>query len=82
MMFILHDEVYEGRPGYRVGGLPDGTTARIAYFGSEWRVMRVVDDSRPADWSGHYASAEDALAALRGPARPARGGCFPPAIRK
>lgn len=55
--------------GYRVGGLPDGTTARIANFGApnqnDWRIMRIKGDNTPSDWNGHYESVEDALDALQ-----------------
>ena len=55
--------------GYRVGGMPDGRTARIANFGApnqnDWRIMRINGDQTQAEWTGHYESAEDALAALR-----------------
>jgi len=55
--------------GYRVGGMPDGKTARIANFGapnrSDWRIMRINADNTQADWAGHYESIEDALAALQ-----------------
>jgi len=55
--------------GYRVGGMPDGKTARIANFGApvrdKWRIMRINGDNTQGDWTGDYESAEDALAALR-----------------
>jgi hypothetical protein len=51
--------------GYRVGGLPDGTTARIANFRGYWQIMRINGDNTQSDWSGHYESAEEALAALQ-----------------
>ncbi len=55
--------------GYRVGGMPDGKTARIANFGApnhdDWRVMRIDVDGRQTPWTGHFNSLEDALAALR-----------------
>ena len=55
--------------GYRVGGMPDGRTARIANFGApnqdDWRVMRINADNTQRDWTGHYNSFEDALAALQ-----------------
>jgi hypothetical protein len=54
--------------GYRVGGMPDGTTARIANFGApnnnDWRIMRINADNTQSDWTGHYKSVEEALAAL------------------
>lgn len=54
---------------YRVGGLPDGKTARIANFGApnrnDWRIMRINADSTQTDWSGHYESPEEALATLQ-----------------
>jgi hypothetical protein len=55
--------------GYRVGGLPNGRTARIANFGApnrnDWRIIRINADNTQADWTGHYESVEDALAALQ-----------------
>jgi hypothetical protein len=54
--------------GYRVGGMPDGTTARIANFGgpnrNDWQIMRINGDNTQTGWTGHYESIEDALAAL------------------
>jgi hypothetical protein len=54
--------------GYRVGGLPNGKTARIANFGApvrnDWRIMQINDDNTQADWTGHYESIGDALTAL------------------
>jgi len=54
--------------GYRVGGLPNGKSARIANFGAptrnDWRIMRIAGNNGQADWTGHYESFEDALAAL------------------
>jgi hypothetical protein len=76
--FTLHEDawlrdgpVYAGGQviGYRVGGLPNGTTARIANFGApnrdDWRVMRINADNTQSAWTGHYQSVEDALAALQ-----------------
>ena len=76
--FTLHEDawlrdgpVYAGGQvtGYRVGGMPDGKTARIANFGApnrnDWRIMRINADNTPTDWTGHYESVEDALAALQ-----------------
>jgi len=55
--------------GYRVGGMPDGKTARIANFGAphrnDWRIMRINADNTQTAWSGHYESADEALAALQ-----------------
>jgi hypothetical protein len=55
--------------GYRVGGLPDGTTARIANCGApgkdDWQIMRINGDNTQTDWTGHYESVEDALAAMQ-----------------
>jgi len=49
--------------------MPDGKTARIANFGApnrnDWRIMRVNADNPQSDWTGHYESVEDALAALQ-----------------
>jgi hypothetical protein len=48
--------------GYRVGGMPDGKTARIANFGApnrnDWRIMRINADNTQTDWTGHYESLE------------------------
>lgn len=75
--FILHEDswfrrgpAYEGGQviSYRVGGMPDGRTARIANFagpdGNDWQIMRINADNTQNDWSGHYESVEDALVAL------------------
>jgi len=55
--------------GYRVGGMPDGKTARIANFGApirdDWRIMQISVNNTQTDWTGHYGSVEDALAALQ-----------------
>ncbi len=55
--------------GYRVGGMPNGKTARIANFGApnrnDWRIMRINADNTQTDWTGHYESVEDALTALQ-----------------
>jgi hypothetical protein len=76
--FTLHEDawlrdgpVYAGGQviGYRVGGMPDGKPARIANFGApnanDWRIMRINADNTQTDWTGHYGSIEDALAALQ-----------------
>jgi hypothetical protein len=75
--FTLHEEgwlrdgpVYANGQAiiYRVGGLPDGTTARLANFaapnGNDWRIMRINPDDSQSDWTGNYQSVEEALAAL------------------
>jgi hypothetical protein len=75
---ILHEDawlrngsVYANGPviGYRAGGLPDGRTARIANFGGpnndDWQIMWINVDNTQTDWTGHYHSVEDALAALQ-----------------
>jgi hypothetical protein len=55
--------------GYRVGGMPDGRTARIANFGApnrnDWRIMRINADNTQTGWTGSYESIEDALTALQ-----------------
>jgi hypothetical protein len=55
--------------GYRVGGMPYSSTARIANFGApnrnDWRIMRINTDNTQSHWTGHYESADDALAALQ-----------------
>lgn len=55
--------------GYRVGGLPDGTTARIANVGApngnHWRIMRIAADDTQSKWTGDYDNIQDALASLR-----------------
>ena len=76
--FTLHEDawlrdgpVYAGGQaiGYRVGGMPDGKTARIANFGApnqnDWHIMRISADNTQSDWEGPYESVEDALVALR-----------------
>ncbi len=75
--FTLHEDAWlRGGPifasgqviGYRVGGLPDGKSARIANFGAptsnDWRIMQIAGNNSQDDWTGHYASFEDALASL------------------
>lgn len=76
--FTLHEDawlrdgpVYAGGEviGYRVGGMPDGKTARIRNFGApnrnDWGIMRINGDNTQTDWIGHYESVDDALAALQ-----------------
>jgi hypothetical protein len=76
--FTLHEDAWfrdepanAGRQaiGYRVGGMPNGQTARIANFrapvDNDWRIMRINVDNRQTDWTGHYESVEDALAELQ-----------------
>jgi len=76
--FTLHEDAWlRGGPvfasgqvtGYRVGGMPDGTTAKIANFGApsqdDWRIMRINSDNTQPGWTGHYRSVEEALAALQ-----------------
>jgi hypothetical protein len=54
---------------YRVGGMPNGKTARIANFGApdrnDWQIMRINSDNTQSEWTGHYDNVEDALAALQ-----------------
>jgi hypothetical protein len=54
---------------YRVGGMPNGKMAGIANFGAphrdDWRVMQINADNAHTAWTGHYASVDDALAALQ-----------------
>ena len=74
MTFTMHEEgefVSNQIIGYRVGGLPNGTTARLANFGAgdgenDWRISSMGVDGTPGEWTGHYASVEDALAELAG----------------
>lgn len=76
--FILHEDAWlrdgpvfaSGQvTGYRVTGMPNGMTARIANFGApncnDWQILRIPADGSPADWTGHYDSVEDALAELQ-----------------
>jgi hypothetical protein len=69
--WFRHGPVYAGGQVivYRVGGMPDGRTARIANFGApnqnDWRIMRINGDNKQTDWTGHYVSVEDALVALQ-----------------
>jgi len=55
--------------GYRVGGMPDGKTARLANFGApnrnDWRIMRINADNTQSRWEGSYKSVDDALVALQ-----------------
>ena len=48
---------------YRVGGMPAGEEARIAEFNHSWRILRWNETSH-GNWTGRYANAEAALAAL------------------
>ena len=54
---------------YRVGGMSDGITARIANFGApsgnDWRIMLINPDNTNPTWTGHYENVEDALAAIQ-----------------
>lgn len=54
---------------YRVGGMPDGKTARIANFGApnrnDWRIMRINGDNTHTGWFSHYEDVDEALAALQ-----------------
>ncbi len=54
---------------YLVGGMPDGDWASIAnsspVVGTDWQIKRRSADSSEGEWTGHYESAEDALAALQ-----------------
>ena len=76
--FTLHEDMWlrQGSKfgtgtvtGYRVGGMPDGKTARIANFGApnrqDWRILRINTDNTQGEWTGHYQSVDDALAALQ-----------------
>lgn len=75
-MLTLHEDAWYGDnsgdhrvTGYRVGGMPDGKTARIANFGaphrSDWQIMRINADNTQTDWCGSYESAQAALAVLQ-----------------
>ena len=48
---------------YRVDGLPFGENANIAEFNRSWRILRWKEDWH-GNWTGDYATPEDALAAL------------------
>lgn len=76
--FTLHEDAWlrdgpvfaSGRvTGYRVGGMSNGETARIANFkapnGNDWRIMRISTNNTQTSWSGHYGSVDEALAALQ-----------------
>lgn len=76
--FTMHEDAWFGNGlelanrqviGYRVGGMPDGSTARVANFGApsrdDWRIMRINPDNTYSDWTGHYETVEQALAALQ-----------------
>jgi hypothetical protein len=49
---------------YKVGGMADGSTARIANFGAparnDWRIMRINADNTQCGWKGPYESVEEA----------------------
>jgi hypothetical protein len=49
--------------------MPDGKWARIANFGAPdrggWRIMRINADNTQTERTGHYESAEAALAVLQ-----------------
>lgn len=77
-IFSLHEDAWlrEGPVsagghiiGYRVGGMPEGKTAKIANFGApnrdDWRVMRINADNTQTDWNGHYETVDAALADLQ-----------------
>ena len=53
---------------YRVVGMPAGEEAKISNYGapdrSDWRILRIKGDT-PSGWTGHYQSAEAALAVLQ-----------------
>jgi len=55
--------------GYRIGGMPDGKSARIANFGApnwkEWRILRINADNTQGEWTGEYERAEAALAVIQ-----------------
>ncbi len=68
--FTLHiDRDYStGSMIYRVSGMPDGKTAKIANFrapnrNDNWRIMR-IEGGQETEWTGHYESLEEALGAL------------------
>lgn len=48
---------------FRVGGVPNGQQADIATFNQVWRILRVINGVQ-GEWTGEYATADDALAAL------------------
>jgi hypothetical protein len=54
--------------GYKVGGMSDGKTARIANFGApnynDWQIMRIYADNSQDEWTGSYDSAQEALVIL------------------
>jgi len=49
---------------YCVGGMPPGENANIALFDGSWRTLRWNDEWH-GNWTGEYASPEDALAGLQ-----------------
>ena len=53
---------------YRVGGMPQEEQAKIANYGAphrnDWRILRTKAETQ-GEWTGHYESAEEALAALQ-----------------
>lgn len=55
--------------GYKVGGMPDGKSARIANYGApnrnDWQILRINADNTQGEWTGHYESADAALAVIQ-----------------
>ena len=53
---------------YRVGGMPAGEEAMISNCGAptrnDWRILRIKGGIQ-SKWTGHYESAEAALAVLQ-----------------
>jgi len=62
-------QVYASGPvvGYRVNGLSPGEEAKLWNFGGadqpDWQFLR-NSNGKSGEWTGHYESAENALAAL------------------
>jgi hypothetical protein len=48
---------------YTVAGLPSGVGARIARHGEHW-ALAIDEDAKRGDWTGAYATADDALHGL------------------
>ncbi len=65
---VYHGEIPGVRLPYHIGGMPDGRTALVAYFGDSdnpaWRVMRLSANGGLAEWTGSYTTFDDALGAL------------------
>lgn len=57
--------IYNNRKAFffEVDGLPEGQQAQIMKSYNRWQIRRAIDRVW-SEWSGHYGSAEEALAEL------------------